>query len=242
MENTHEQNETLKPEQMESGKWYWVQTRNKFLIKFNCIKGKMITKTKCFIVNKEREAFLNNLCHISSIKSIRHATKEEVLKYFPDEVFEPIELRPEDLVSGDVYTLVNTEYNRRFTFIHKHYDSDSANPILYTKMYAHSLKEFHYNSCFSLRSIKIYHATAEEKKLLLAEEEPTDWEAKYNELKAKYDQLEPKGEKVYFYMDDNIGVKCGYLQTALDNSKNNHPIYEAIKIGVKKSILVNENS
>ena len=62
----------------------------------------------------------------------------------------------------------------------------------------------------------------------------------YNELKAKYDQLEPKGEKVYFYMDDNIGIKCGYLQTALDNSKNNNPIYEAYCIGKKKSVLVNE--
>ena len=73
----------------------------------------MITKTKCFIVNKEREGFFGNLCHISNIKSIRLATKEEVLKYFPDEVFEPIELRPEEPIDWEAkYNELKAKYDQ----------------------------------------------------------------------------------------------------------------------------------
>ena len=76
----------------------------------------------------------------------------------------------------------------------------------------------------------------------LRQEEPTDWKAMYNELKAKYDQLEPKGEKVYFYLDKEkyhwrLNVD---KQIAIDDSENHKEIYEAVKIGVKKSVLVNE--
>lgn len=166
MENTQEQNKTLKPEQMESGKWYVVDD---FLIKFEKIEDERIYRYKSFDLECKlnfsniRDGFL---C-IKNHSKIRHATKEEVLKYFPDEVFEPIELRPE---------------------------------------------------------------------------EPTDWEAKYNELKAKFDQLEPKGEKVYFYFNEKelLWLACTNKEFAIEFSKNNHPIYEAICIGKKKSVLVNE--
>lgn len=243
MENTQKTPETLKPEQMESGKWYVVTTKlGNYITQFDRMNDNLVIEIQGYSKVSDSINSSKCLCKIGEVKSIRHATKEEVLKYFPDEVFEPTELRLEDLVSGNVYTLVNTEYDRRFTFIHKHYDSDSANPILYTKMYAHHLKEFHYNSCFSLRLIKISHATPEEKKLLLGEEEPTDWEAKYNELKAKYDQLEPKGEKVYFYFNEKelLWLACTNEEFAIEFSKNNHPIYEAVCIGKKKSVLVNE--
>lgn len=78
-----------------------------------------------------------------------------------------------------------------------------------------------------------------EKALLLGEEEPTDWEAKYNELKAKYDQLEQKGEKVYF-CNTHKGYQIGGLDWAIKNSREQEPIYEAVKLGKKKSVLVKE--
>ena len=81
-----------------------------------------------------------------------------------------------------------------------------------------------------------------EKALLLGEEEPTDWEAKYNELKAKYDQLEPKGEKVYFFvdLDKKEWTHIKDLNLAIEFSRDNYEIYEAYFIGKKKSVLVNE--
>lgn len=170
MENTQEQKtpETLKPEQMELGKWYVIETNFRYLAQFDKIEDNAVVVSKYYYYGDGGKIkSYARLCNTEVIKSIQVATKDEVLKYFTDEVFEPIELRPE---------------------------------------------------------------------------EPADWKGMYHELKAKYDQLEPKGEKVYFYMDDNIGIKCGYLQTALDNSKNNNPIYEAYCIGKKKSVLVNENS
>ena len=88
MENTQEQTETLKPEQMESGKWYVVDD---FLIKFEKIEEERIYRYKSFDLECKlnfsniRDGFL---C-IKNHSKIRYATKEEVLKYFPDEVFEP---------------------------------------------------------------------------------------------------------------------------------------------------------
>lgn len=173
MENTQEQNKTLKPEQMESGKWYVVVDNNncKWLIKFNFINEykKVFVDKYCYDLTDgvDRTDSNNTFCFKEDIKSIRPATKEEVLKYFPDEVFEPIELRPE---------------------------------------------------------------------------EPADWKAMYYELKAKYDQLEPKGEKVYFYFNEQKDHFCYYkeLEGAISLSCNGMKIYEAVCIGKKKSVLVSE--
>lgn len=65
---------------------------------------------------------------------------------------------------------------------------------------------------------------------------------KYTELKAKYDQLEPKGEKLYFYFDNDLerNLITSNLEDAVSNSKENQAIYEAICIGKKKSVLVSE--
>ena len=333
-ETTYLEPETLTPEQMELSNYKhldWVVIETKFckwLIKVDYITDKDIHDllsyniTKCMLYN-------NNIpLGINEIKLIRPATKEEVLKYFPDEVFEnvslinevnnsqvpeqqkekwsekideiidthvvqklkpePIELRPEDLVSGEVYTLVSPS-GHKYTFTHNGFNVANSK-VYYDLMYSHKSKKLfskdkgqYFYMDIDIDEDKFYHATPEEKALLLGEEETElekvkklleesnrlyalktieftklqekydelqelsdaikeDWDKKVEEiehLKSKQ-QLEPKGEKVYFYMDDNIGIKCSDLQTALDYSKNNHPIYEAICIGKKKSVLVSE--
>ena len=77
----------------------------------------------------------------------------------------------------------------------------------------------------------------------LRPKKPIDWEAKYNELKANFDQLEQKGEKVYFYFDylDNL-IKTTDFEFALHESSEDSPIYKGVFMGKKKSVLVNENS
>ena len=75
----------------------------------------------------------------------------------------------------------------------------------------------------------------------LRPEEPTDWKAMYHELKAKYDQLQQKGEKVYFYFDylDNL-IKTTDFEFALHESSEDSTIYKGVFMGKKKSVLVNE--
>lgn len=282
MENTQEQNETLKPEQMESGKWYLVETRFKFLSKFKELFENRILEYKGYSYYSDRINSDIPLTHIDDIKSIRHATKEEVLKYFPDEVFEPIELRPEDLLSGEVYTFITNngyKYTLKFNII-----VDDKN-LMYFKIFMYQSSAYYINGKFNYLFTKIYHATPEEKALLLGEEALIDWEAKYNqlqgvhqnlerqyrelkesytnsynELQDKYEKLsayndelterinktETKNnqEKVYFYLED---MSLGWTfdrnkDSAINLSQSNYNIYEAVKIGVKKSVLVNENS
>lgn len=272
MENTQEQKtpETLKPEQMESGKWYFLKTHYfEWFIKFLKIEKSSICIEKAVEKDKPNSKFTkkSNHCDISVVESIRPATKDEVLKYFPDEVFEPIELRPEDLVKGEVYTFINDFGDKSLLKF-----SGKFNEV---EVYYHVLKyengKIQYNDWVNAKG-KFYHATPEEKKLLLGEEETkpklktyeqqllevklkeseynlmdakkecSDWEAKYNELKAKFDQLEQKGEKVYFYFNrdmEKIEIAKS-LDEAKINSEECHPIYEAVCIGKKKSILVNE--
>ena len=161
-ETTYLEPETLKPEQMESGKWYVIKTSYEHLSKLNEVFEGDVSISQSYNLSalyNEGGGYLIT----SEIKSIRPATKEEVLKYFPDEVFE---------------------------------------------------------------------------------HEPTDWKAMYQELKAKYDQLEPKGEKVYFYFNEKTG-HIGFnenLDVALKLSPQGNEIYQAVCIGKKKSVLVNENS
>jgi hypothetical protein len=75
----------LKPQDMISGEWYVVETKNEYLIKFKTIEGMTVIKTKCYIYNRKQKSDLNALCHCHDIKSIRPATREEVLEHFPDE-------------------------------------------------------------------------------------------------------------------------------------------------------------
>lgn len=246
--------ETLTPEQMESGKWYVVKSKHEWLFKFSKIELDAIFAHKQYsYTTTYRELVETCLVNTKSVKSIRPATSQEVLKYFPDEVFEPIELRPEDLKVGKVYKATDEKHGHWWIF--QHLESN-------TKYVIHSRcidyeKDFEGKGEFIANNFKYYHATPEEKKLLLGEEQ-TDWEAKYNELKAKYDdlkqaatesnlalkeklnQLEPKGEKVYFYHD---GISWSYsksLDDILVASREDYEIYQAIIIGKKKSVLVSE--
>lgn len=189
-ETTYIEPETLKPEQMESGKWYLVTITdsNNWLIKFD--KNNLeycYHQIGIFMRDGSIYNYIGALCLLNEIKSITPATKEEVLKYFPDEVFEPIELRPEK-------------------------------PTDWEAMY---------------NELKVENGSLKVGYMILEE--------KYNELKAKYDQLEPKGEKVYFYFDylDNL-IKTTDFEFALHESSEDSPIYKAVCIGKKKSVLVNE--
>lgn len=98
-----------------------------------------------------------------------------------------------------------------------------------------------YNSIKAGEKTYLEHETVTPEPIELRPEE-TDWEAKYNELKAKYDQLEPKGEKVYFFADieEKIWGKVTDKLVAIEFSRDNYEIYEAVCIGKKKSVLVNE--
>lgn len=65
---------------------------------------------------------------------------------------------------------------------------------------------------------------------------------KYTELKQQIES-QTNQEKVYIFCnyESNEWSMANELQTALKFSKDEHDIYEAVKIGVKKSVLVNEN-
>ena len=186
---------------------------------------------------------------------------EEVLKYFPDEVFEPIELRPEELVSGEVYTIEDNESNKWTLQFKKLYH----NKILCKKVVSHNTSTTDTETLiYYYHFTKFYHATPEEKKLLLGEEQ-TDWKAKFDELKAKYNKLnenhekvlvyndeltekinqtevQNNQEKVYFYFSNETDqfMHMNTIDKALVLSCESMDIYEAVKIGVKKSVLVNE--
>ena len=156
---------------------------------------------------------------------------------------EPIELRPEDLEEGETYTLtVNSDKTVKYTFCYDRFDKE-LDRIYYSSFYGHKYANPRFNNYmdYDPGDDNIRLATPEEAASLL-KSEPTDWEAMYNELKAKFDQLEQKGEKVYFYFNrdmEKIEI-ANSLDEAKVNSEECHPIYEAVKIGVKKSVLVNE--
>lgn len=206
MENTtQKENEligntdNLKPEQMESGKWYVIETSFNYLIKFKETLDSIVKAFSCYnnyLETHEKDNAI--ICSYSDIKSIRPATNEEVLKYFPNEVFEPIELKPEE-----------TDWKAKFKELQK-----INNEIV---------------------------------------EANRNYERQYRELRHANDELNKKiidiefeqnnQEKVYFYLTvDKVVYSTIHIQTAIDKSKNESEIYEAICIGVKKSVLVNENS
>lgn len=298
-EKTLKEFNSLKPEQMESGKWYWIETEFNWLVKFKEFKDNKIYDSKIFDISGNCNfTKISTFLTASKVKTIRPATKEEVLKYFPDEKWsekideiidthviqklkpEPIELRPEDLVSGEVYKAVkDSEFSFIFRFVEKKDNMICHDGLIWLNI---PNKKSH---GWILDTNKFYHATPEEKKLLLGEEQTElenikklleesnrlyalktieftklqekyeelqdlsdaikeDWDKKVEEiehLKSKQ-QLEPKGEKVYFYFDRDM-EKFDYsesLDEAKINSEECQPIYEAVCIGKKKSVLVSE--
>ena len=205
-ETTYLEPETLTPEQMESGKWYYLKTNNdyKFVVKYKALSIDSIDYYKAWNVTKNVISQSIYICPILDTQSIRHATKDEVLKYFPDEVFEPIELRPEDLVSGEVYKATDEKHGHWWIF--QHLESN-------TKYVIHSRcidyeEDFEGKGEFIANNFKYYHATPEEKKLLLGEETPhytnleelskdyNNLHKTYSDLMAKYEELQDNYEKM----------------------------------------------
>lgn len=80
----------IKAEEMINSTWYVVEIKYKWLINFSNIEMNMIYCNKfiCFDKNKSKSEVFRPLGDIRHVTSIRLATKEEVLKYFPDEQFE----------------------------------------------------------------------------------------------------------------------------------------------------------
>ncbi len=77
----------LKPQDMISGEWYVLKTNIfEFILKFNKIEDDYLYDFKCVrLDDKEKYQDSNYLCDLDKIKSIRKATREEVLEHFPDE-------------------------------------------------------------------------------------------------------------------------------------------------------------
>jgi len=150
-------------------------------------------------------------CKIQQIKSIRPATKEEVLKYFPDEKFENV-------------SLINEVNNTQVT--------EQQNKIESEKV------EVDWKAKFEELQKRYEVLVTEANKLDVLSGEMCD---KYSELKEQV-KKQNNEEKVYFYHDDISWSFSQSLNDVLIASREDYEIYEAVKIGVKKSILVNENS
>jgi hypothetical protein len=81
--------EQIKIEDLIKGQWYIIESNSSFtyLIKFDKIDNNSI-----YVLNgynyKYNDKTRDCLCQLSRVYNITKATKEEVLKYFPDEKFE----------------------------------------------------------------------------------------------------------------------------------------------------------
>ena len=84
------------------GEWFILITHdgnkylNKYLIQFEKIQGDIIFTSKwfSFVFFHQGGYSENGLCNIRYIKEIRPAAKEEVIRYFPNEVFHEPKKRP----------------------------------------------------------------------------------------------------------------------------------------------------
>lgn len=204
--------DNLKPEQMESGKWYVALIDDKkWVLKFARYDEEIIYHINC--VNTESKFYDKNcgLCPIQDIKSIRHATKEEVLKYFPDEKFENV-------------SLINEVNNTQVTEQQNQIDSEKV--------------ETDWKAKFEELQNRYELLITEAHKLDVLSGEMCD---RYKELKQQVEKQNNQA-KVYFYFDNDLerNLITSNLKDAVSNSKENESIYEAICIGKKKSVLVSE--
>lgn len=232
MENTQRKtNETLKPEQMESGKWYFVKIVYDWLLKFDYYEDEVEPRTfaqRIISLDDGMDYSLIGYYTGGKVENIRPATNEEVLKYFPDEKFENVSLINE--VNNSQVTeqqnqieseKVEVDWKAKFEELQKDYDNLNFTYQNFMKIYE--------------EQDLAYDALADKYSKL---------EAYNDELTEKINETETKNnqEKVYFYLDKernhwrlNIDK-----QIAIDDSENHKEIYESVKIGVKKSVLVNE--
>lgn len=100
--------EYLKPEELIEGCWYIVKTGTPFeaLFKFKKIKSDAILYDGDYYDYGSDLKLGNNtngLCDVNSIKELKPASNEEVLKYFPDEKFSDESLKVGDWAIGLSY-------------------------------------------------------------------------------------------------------------------------------------------
>jgi hypothetical protein len=77
---------TIKPEDMKAGEWYVVKSWYNWMFKFRKIsKQEIYTFKHISLDGKDFSLRGGNLTQLNRIKSIRPATHEEVIKYFPHE-------------------------------------------------------------------------------------------------------------------------------------------------------------
>jgi hypothetical protein len=79
----------LKVNDLKAGEWYFAELKSndseKWVLRFKSILGTFIHVHCCASLNTNLMYGSGELCSINKIKSIRHATREEIIKYFPRE-------------------------------------------------------------------------------------------------------------------------------------------------------------
>jgi hypothetical protein len=79
----------LKAKDLKSGEWYFAELKSndseKWVLRFKSILGTFIHVHCCASLNTNLMYGSGELCSIHKVKSIRHATREEIIKYFPHE-------------------------------------------------------------------------------------------------------------------------------------------------------------
>ena len=79
----------LKVDDLKAGEWYFAELKSndseKWVLRFKSILGTFIHVHCCASLNTNLMYGSGELCSINKIKSIRHATIEEIIKYFPHE-------------------------------------------------------------------------------------------------------------------------------------------------------------
>lgn len=85
--------ETIKPEDMKAGEWYVLESWYNWILKFKRVSGNRIITFKHASLDGENSILCilkrGYLTELQRIKSIRKATQQEVLKYFPNELEVP---------------------------------------------------------------------------------------------------------------------------------------------------------
>ena len=101
----------LKPQDMISGEWYKIVcTEFKFLIQFKEIEGDFIAYLKGWNLTDKRFCLAKYVCSFDEIKSIRKATREEVLEHFPDE-FKEEKKSATNSIYQPLFNLLDQEHN-----------------------------------------------------------------------------------------------------------------------------------
>jgi hypothetical protein len=77
----------LKVEDLKAGEWYVLGLTDQWLFKFRYFNGVIVDAYKyvCLDGSGWQGDMCASICRIKEIKSIRHATREEIIKYFPHE-------------------------------------------------------------------------------------------------------------------------------------------------------------